>query len=409
MKQKRKVSKQVTLLLSLAGSLSLVACNGGSNANSTTPAVADNSPLAQFKGSLTYTPSTKYGTNSNALNSTGDTKQQSFVVPDGTTLNLSKVRVTLFGSSDCAYGSESAVITMDGGGAGVIFNSGTYTSSDTSNTALYQRFAATLGNTLQDSLGVRFDYQYNTANGGPGWVSAGCMASGLGNYESTPAPCTAGSACGFKINQVESLPSNYKPYIIMTTNVSNGDLKKYDSSPSATGFTGANAFCMSDPGIPRNGKGSTWVALLQGQSATTQGVTYYNYLGQPVATATGSLLVGFNDVASLTNPISYISAESSITWTGFTPLPYSGAYLGWTVYNNGAKANSCTSWTVDGAGFTLFDYGMAGVAARTLSAESTTSPNDNRYTWNVDSEIDFPGATYSCSNFYHLYCVQQIN
>lgn len=70
MKQKRKVSKQVTLLLSLAGSLSLVACNGGSNANSTTPAVADNSPLAQFKGSLTYTPSTRNGA-SNVLNSTG--------------------------------------------------------------------------------------------------------------------------------------------------------------------------------------------------------------------------------------------------------------------------------------------------------------------------------------------------
>lgn len=290
---------------------------------------------------------------------------------------------------------------MDGGGAGVIFNSGTYTSSDTSNTALYQKFAATLGNTLQDSLGVRFDYQYNTANGGPGWVSAGCMASGLGNYESTPAPCTAGSACGFQISQVESLPSNYKPYIIMTTNVSNGDLKKYDSSPSATGFTGANAFCMSDPGIPRNGKGSTWVALLQGQTATTQGVTYYNYLGQAVATATGSLLVGFNDVASLTNPISYVSAESSITWTGFTPPD------GWTNSPNGAMANSCNSWVIGSN--SDFYAGMAGVAARTLSAYNSSSPDNNTYTWNVDSKNDFPGATYNCSNFYHLYCVQQSN
>lgn len=79
------------------------------------------------------------------------------------------------------------------------------------------------------------------------------------------------------------------------------------------GFSGANTKCNSDPGKPGGfAAGYTYKALLQGNNATTNGVTYYRTNGTTViATATGGNLVGLN---SLTNSIN--TSSSPTAWTG---------------------------------------------------------------------------------------------
>ena len=98
-------------------------------------------------------------------------------------LTLNSIKVTLFSSTNCAFGTESAILTMNGAG-GVNFPAGTYTSSNASNYALAQRFGSESTYVAFNANSVRFDYLYNSANSGPGWVSANCMEStGIGNYD----------------------------------------------------------------------------------------------------------------------------------------------------------------------------------------------------------------------------------
>ena len=90
------------------------------------------------------------------------------------------------------------------------------------------------------------------------------------------------------------------------------------------GYPGANAKCNAAENKPSGnaaGAGKTYKALLNGNNATTTGVTYYRTDGiTPIANATGGNLVG---AASLDNPI----GVSGQVWTGDT--------------------DNCTNWTTN--------------------------------------------------------------
>ena len=103
-------------------SVLLSACNSGTNTQSTSS--VNNSQLAEYKAQLKYTTSIS---NDVVLRNPAATRQQSFVSPTGG-VTLNSIRVTLFNSTNCSYGTESQAVTMNGG-AGVLFPAGTYTST----------------------------------------------------------------------------------------------------------------------------------------------------------------------------------------------------------------------------------------------------------------------------------------
>jgi len=140
--------------------------------------------------------------------------------------------------------------------------------------------------------------------------------------------------------------------IFVTSSTYNGNLG---------GFSGADAKCNSDASKPSSGfaSGYTYKALLNGNNATTSGVTYYRTNGTTqIATATGGNLVGSS---SLVNSIA--STVASV--------------------RTGASAN-CSSWTTSSSGST----GTIG------SANSSTSTN-----WSQSAA--------TCATNVRLYCVSQ--
>jgi hypothetical protein len=126
------------------------------------------------------------------------------------------------------------------------------------------------------------------------------------------------------------------------------------------GFSGADAKCNSDSAKPSSGfaAGYTYKALLNGNNATTSGVSYYRTNGLTlIDTATGGNLVGAGFL------ISSISSNSAGVWTG-----------------NGS--NSCANWTSTGVA------GTAGLSSSSSSAYWNSGPS-------------------SCSSLRRLYCVSQ--
>ncbi len=161
-------------------------------------------------------------------------------------------------------------------------------------------------------------------------------ASAAGGLSATPSP--------FKV----VLSNNI---IFVTSGTWNGNLG---------GFAGANTKCNADESKPSGsdaGAGKTYKALLNGNNATTTGVTYYKTGGvTPIATATGGNLVGS---ASLSNAIGI-----GAVWTG--------------------ASLSCTLWTTNS------NSGNGSVGSST----STTST-----WWSI--------STASCNGSRRLYCVAQ--
>ncbi|MBX9867197.1 MAG: DUF1554 domain-containing protein, partial [Burkholderiales bacterium] len=160
---------------------------------------------------------------------------------------------------------------------------------------------------------------------------------------------------------ISATPSSFKVVlsnnvIFVTTGLWNGDLG---------GFAGADAKCNADANKPSGsdaGAGKTYKALLNGNNATTSGVTYYRTGGiTPIAVATGGNLVG---AASLENSIG-----SGQVWTGATD-------------NDGATYN-CTNWTTNSSGVS----GRVGASANPINW------------WSF--------LTATCNNLRKLYCVAQ--
>lgn len=335
MKRSKKQYVLGVLLLSLASSVLLMACNSG---NSSTTSAVNMSTLAEYKASLHYT-SGRFNMESDDLGGS-ITQQQSFTVLTGTTLNLLAVRVTHFSTSTCAYGSGIGSVIIDGGTSGVEFPAGTYTSTNHSNYALYTKLATAAP--PERALGVRFDYKYNTANGGPGWVSSPCMATGLGNYDKGPAAACTGesSTCGFSTIQADILPSEFRTAIFVTNSTHNGNFAGDNASKSW--YDNADTFCMTDSAIPVRGAGSNWAALLYGPGRLT-GVTghqdYYRSDYQTVilkSSSTGGL--GWLNIESINTipPTFTANLESSIESEGWAV---------WTGAFSGSQTYTCNAWS----------------------------------------------------------------
>lgn len=119
---------------------------------------------------------------------------------------------------------------------------------------------------------------------------------------------------------VSATPSSFN--VILSNNIIFVTSQTWDGNLG--GFAGANAKCNAAENKPSGnaaGAGKTYKALLNGNNATTTGVTYYRTDGiTPIANATGGNLVG---AASLDNPI----GVSGQVWTGDT--------------------DNCTNWTTN--------------------------------------------------------------
>jgi hypothetical protein len=142
--------------------------------------------------------------------------------------------------------------------------------------------------------------------------------------------------------------------IFVTSSTWNGNLG---------GFAGANTKCNADANKPSGnaaGAGKTYKALLNGNNATTNGVTYYRTDGiNSIATATGGNLVGAN------------SLERAIK-TGTAANPWTGAN----------SSTNCSNWASSSG------TGTTGIS------NSVTS------TW-------WSAATPTCDASRGLYCVAQ--
>ena len=362
-----KVKKNKVLFGILASLVLLAGCNSGRGNNNSTSPMVNNSPLAQYKETLNFNSSNNVPPE---LKADGDTKQQSFVVPkSGLTLN--SIKVTLFSSTNCAFGTESAILTMNGAG-GVNFPAGTYTSSNASNYALAQRFGSESTYVAFNANSVRFDYLYNSANSGPGWVSANCMEStGIGNYDTNNACTDNTQPCGFNTLQVANLPESFLRAIFVTAQTYNGDLKT--AGGGTTGLLGADNLCNNDSNKPARGAGSTWKAILLSNSGTESGVYYYrtNYSTR-IGLAYGGMLNRntFNAGTATGAPAnleSSIAVNSKNTWTGTT-------------------SGNCSNWTTSLAN-TSSIYGASGQISSSWASATLTK----------------------CSTKLNLYCAQQAN
>lgn len=150
---------------------------------------------------------------------------------------------------------------------------------------------------------------------------------------------------------------NGSPHIIFVTqNSYNGNLG---------GLTGASDICNTEAAT--QGFSGNYKALLDGNNATTNGISYYRSDQRTlIATATGGNLTFITpeDDYSLVNSISTV--EGGIAWTGFI------------------SGNTCQDWTADSPAF----EGIVGLT------------NANSTDWGIVSSI-------ACSNSNKLYCVQQ--
>ena len=345
----------------------LASCNSGSNNSNSTSPIVNNSPLAQYKAILNY--------NSNNINrglkADGDTKQQSFVAPESG-LTLDSIRVTLFSSTNCAFGTESAILTMNGAG-GVNFPAGTYTSSNASNYALAQRFSSESTYVAFNAKSVRFDYFYNSANSGPGWVSANCMQkTGIGNYD-TNNVCSDTQPCGFKILQVANLPESFLRAIFVTSQNYNGNLKT--AGGGSNGYKGADNLCNKDSNKPAQGAGSTWKAILSSNNATESGIYYYR---SDYTTRIGLAYGGGMLNRNTTNTAFIAGAPTTLE----SSISANNASYVWT----GSSSTNCNSWATTGVAYN----GTTGRA------------NESDTNWaNKTSE--------NCGSLKYLYCAQQAN
>lgn len=119
----------------------------------------------------------------------------------------------------------------------------------------------------------------------------------------------------------------YVPVIFVTSDVFNGALG---------GFAGADLKCNQDSGKPSSGFSSdyTYKALLNGNNATTSGITYYSTNGTIIiAIATGGNLVGN---ASLSSAIT----GSIRTWTGWQSTTTCGTWSSSSILSVGGFGNA---------------------------------------------------------------------
>lgn len=400
--------KNINLLTTgLVSSIMLVACTTGSNAGSVTRTVSSTSSLTDYKAMLKYTPLNSNQNNLSLTDNGSHTYHQAFVVPNGTTLTLSAVRVTLFTSNNCQYGTESGVVEMKGG-SGVQFPAGTYSSTDASNFALHNKFDPIAE---ANALSIRFDYRYESGTDtygavDPGWVSAACIPSaGFGDYDQNPpTDCVSGGACGLMNPQVANLPSTYRSVVYVTEMKTNGNIvataNALPTHPAMSiGNLAADYICNYDANKPSRSAGAKFMAALFLRSVSPQhyGVVYYDSSYQRlVATSnnTSNFLMG-NIVF---NPV--------IKWEGgsaqmFGSIAEFGANDPWIGgFDNNQSGLSCN---LSGSGFNWNSdsSSQSGITGDTSLRQ--IKRDGNGYSpeyWNA-------AGTAGCDTLHKLVCVQQ--
>ncbi len=260
-----------------------------------------------------------------------------------------------------AHGTGSVDIAITNPqGTGTLVNGYTYLASAPTITSISPTSGFTTGGTSVTITGTDFTDATNVTFG-----STEASSFNIDSSTSITAVSPAGSAGVVDITV--TTPSG-------TSTISSADQFTYTVPPqiiflsSSTyngnlgGFSGANAKCNTDAAKPSSGFAAdyTYKALLNGNNATTNGVSYYRADGTTlIATATGGNLVSSSSL------VNTISSVSSFVWTGA----------------NGSS--TCSNWTSGGAG--------TGNLGSSNSATSTY--------WNSSS--------ISCSSTLRLYCVSQ--
>ncbi len=236
----------------------------------------------------------------------------------------------------------------------------------------------------------------------PDWsVTRGCNgstpiakdASCTDVYTLTPAPAGTAETYAFdlvaatakwtdsagSISNVTIIPTGYNangtvyasylpPIIFVTKTATTGNIQ---------GITGANNICNNDPYIPPLYKGLvTFVAMLAGNPATTNGVTYYQSLNSPASGGANPTAVV---LAMATG--GYLTASGIISPT--LPVALGIPTTAWTGAGPGGVGNNCTGWT------------------------STTGQGAYGNPQGITSTWWYAAATRNCSVLTQLYCVSQ--
>ena len=357
--------QQIKLGIALLTTLTLIACNGGSNVSSTNRnIVPQTSPLQKYINSLSYT-----SVNSKHLMDISGVNQQSFTTPGDLTINSIDIKFYLDNGCNAAVSS----VSLNGP---VTPESGTYTSTNLSNNVLCTLYAnggssgcAGLYTDLSSGelQSMQFVYNVNNGIGSSFPVNAPCMANpaaqlgtsplgieGIANWTdpTNAVACNGSGSCGF--SQAYNASIVPPPVIFVTESSYTGNLG---------GLAGANAKCNSDTNKPSFG--GTYKALLVNNDATTSELRYYRPDGTYIATANSGILVDDANIEPLTNAI---SSSSLTVWTGF----------GGTLANE-----TCNNWS--------------------------SSNNDIGYKGTSD-QVEAPylnSNTPDCSDINHLYCVKQ--
>lgn len=159
--------------------------------------------------------------------------QQSFSVAAPVT--LSSIDIRFFSNNNCNGENNGLKETVTlNGGDGVIFDTGTYTSTGASNYALCGKYSTGCAglyaefesNQIQS---MRFDYNYAGSSGGPGVINSVCMSGSADslykeailNWSNGSSPwtaCSDGNNCGFSQAYTVNLPTTYSavPTVIVT-------------------------------------------------------------------------------------------------------------------------------------------------------------------------------------------------
>jgi hypothetical protein len=214
--------------------------------------------------------------------------------------------------------------------------------------------------TTENALSITSNFTSTALNG---------LVTETGNTCSSVAP---GASCTLTFTPGSSAVSQTNfPIQGINTNSVNGAISitvpihiifvsNTGSTGNLGGFSGADAKCNSDSAKPSTGfaAGYTYKALLNGNNATVNGISYFRTDGTtPIATATGG-----NLATTLTNSI---STSSTAVWTG--------------------SSSNCTTWTSNSNSI----FGSIGFS------------NNTNVTWFSFGSVTCGGAAEE------LYCVSQ--
>lgn len=196
----RVVNMRVKVIgLLLISGCALIACNGGSNATSTSLANTSstkNTLLGKYISSLNYSATRKA-----SFVAAGNTQQQTMQVT--TALVLESISINFYNSNDCT-GSSAATVELTGP---VAVNPGDYTTSNASSFNICQAYPGGCASEWAPSYAIQFVYTTTTTT-----IMGGCsnvVAPGPSGWNvigtSSSNECSNTSDCGFTVAYTDSI------------------------------------------------------------------------------------------------------------------------------------------------------------------------------------------------------------